>query len=463
MEKQSIKRTTRFISRLLISFSLFSFVATASAGEILTRDEIKRLHFSPVPNQQLFTNTDIQFEINIPKVRPVEVQVLRTPETETEGFKSMKKFENFAEGGTKIQIWYSFEKTGTHILPPLKVMIQNRQSYLSFEPVTVTDDPAKKMPRIVLKFSNGQKITSEDPLSNKPIFAAKVGQKLRFTVYLQYIAQLVQFNYSIPKDSIYSQTRTYEITEVKYREKSISDELIPVADFEWTGLASGNQPIPKFKLSVISYGGYRTELILPEFKINFLPKNPTPPQKQKADLFADAFDEPFIESTLPEKIEITLDDCNKLAELHSQERNSVFKYFQNKKERIEMEEKLGLPSAKNTVCLGLLYFSIILIVLFLILLIISIKKKSLVKVFLFATLLFSSSILVIFTVQRLSQRTGISKGCKIYSIPEATAEASSEINRGNLVRITEATDIWYHIQLGESSGWCTRDDIVIIK
>ena len=435
-------------------------------GKISTA-ELRSLEFSPIQNQNFFINTDIQFEVTIPKISPTEVQVIHDNNKKQENvtFKSMKKFENYEEGGTKIQIWYSFDSEGTYNLPPLKISVQGRESYIKFPAVKLEEDPAKMMPRIVIIFSNGVKIKSDDILKDEPIFKAYVGQKLTFTVYLQYINQLVHLGFDIPKNSIYKQLKTYEITEVKYREKSFSNNLIPVADFEWTGLAEGLQPIPKFKLTAIDYNGYRTELMLPEFEVNFVSNKKMNLKNPEESLFEDAFAEPFIETSGPPKLKIEEDQCKSLSDVFKKEKNAIFSSNKYKKQRIEMEESLGLPISKSPFNFnrGILILSIVIVVTFSILLILAIRKKYIFRVFILSILLFSSSIFMIFVIQKRSIQYGISKGCTVYSIPEQNAEASSEISPGNLVKITEKTGNWYYIQLGETSGWCDKTKIFEIN
>ena len=466
MEKQRINRTSGFIKRLLISFSLFGILSFSLFSREITYAELKTLRFIPTEDQNFYTDTDIEFQVILPGIKPSEIKVLqdRTQMSQKNiSFKSMKKFEDFSLKGTVIQIWYSMDKIGTYTISPLKVTVQNKKTSIKFDPITVTEDPAKMMPKIVIVFSNGAKVKSDDTYSSEPLFSVPLGEKLRFTVYLQYITQLVQFNFEIPKDSIYKQVKTYEITEVKYREKSISNEMIPVADFEWEVLTEGKHTIPQFKLTTIDYNGYRTELMLPEVNVEFTPRVVREIQKNNNELFQDAFEQPVVNNVVLQSNDITLSDCEKLASLYSKERNAFFPYSKESKERKQFENELGIPSTIKTPPKGFIYLSIALIVLFIILIIIVIRKKAVLRIFIFSILLLSSSALLIYTVQKRNDYYGVSKGCTIFSIPEKTAEASSEINIGSIVEITEDTDNWFHVQLGETGGWCKKDDIIIIK
>ena len=110
-----------------------------------------------------------------------------------------------------------------------------------------------------------------------------------------------------------------------------------------------------------------------------------------------------------------------------------------------------------------LYLSIVLIIGCGVLLYFVLRKRQFFKSIALSLLLLSSVAFFIVSIGKRSTKYGISKGCTIYSIPEETAEASSEIKRGSLIVVTETTDIWCHIQQGEASGWSTKDNIVIVK
>ena len=180
----------------------------------------------------------------------------------------------------------------------------------------------------------------------------------------------------------------------------------------------------------------------------------------------DAFNDSFISINSEndsEKKEITIEDCEKLAELYSKERHSVFTYNKAKKERIAFEEELGISSFLKTTPVAFLYLAIVLIIGCGILLFFVLRKRQFFKSIALSLLLLSSIAFLIVSIGKRSTKYGISKGCTIYSIPEDTAEASSEIKRGSLIVVTETTDIWYHIQQGEASGWSTKDNIIIVK
>ena len=159
-------------------------------------------------------------------------------------------------GGTKIEIWYQFTKTGTYKPKALTVKIKNSRRQLEFGTVTIGINPGEQLPLCVIK----------TPQGNNKNLTVRAGEKLEFSLCLQYALQLTQFTWELPKDSLFVQTKTYEFTQIKQREKLVSNELIPVSDFEWTPLLPGeinfisNHP-PKNKDRRTNITNYKTPSI----------------------------------------------------------------------------------------------------------------------------------------------------------------------------------------------------------
>ena len=507
MEKQRISGTSGSFKRLLsflftaglllicnsLSAQSFSDIQADSDGDILDSPEAIRentinqiksgeIVLTAVEGQDLFTEEDIKFEMIIPGFKPSEINMISDKNQDNAekerfskdyndypSFKSLKKYEERNDNGTKLQLWYSFNKKGNYSLLPVVAEIEGEEVEIKFAPVNIVNDPNKMMPEVIIKFSNGVTLTGSDIIEN-PVFNAATGESLYFTIYVQYASSLVKFNYDIPKDSIYIETRTYDILEGssdKY--KTPSNNLIPVADFQWTVPEKGIMTLPEFRITATSYNNKKADLSFPKIKINFVDKALSGNNISNGD-FDSAFDESFqgpSESALTVekngKNSISLEDCQKLAELYSAERNSFFSYFGAKKARKDFEEELGLPGAKSTTSVGLIYIAVIFIILGAVILFFSIRKKKFFRAGTGAVVMAAAISLLCFTISRRSKIYGISKGCTIYSIPESNAEASCMIGTGSLVLVTETTDIWYHVELGEASGWCPKDNIIIVK
>lgn len=466
MEKQRITIRRKSCRRFLISvLLLFTFLQLSA--QTLTLDQIRQLRIRPEEGQNLYTKADIKFTVTIPVVRPSQVQVLSTDQKNDVTFRTMRKSENYDDKGTILELWYSFDKKGEYNLSPISVIIQGRNRSLAFEKISVTDDPAKMNPRIVLVFEDGTTVYSDggdEGVFPSPLMTVPAGQKIRFTVNLQYATQLVKFNWDIPQNSIFTQTEEYEFTEVKYRERVYTHDLIPVAAFEWTGLKEGTEQLPKFRMGATGYNGTRNELIFPNLNVVFTAEEKNEETITEADIFSEAFFAEPVQKETTAVSEISSSDCERLAALYSKERNAFFTYFSTKRERMNFEESCGL-SAEHTRMFSsiLIYISIFVIVLCILGIIISKLKKYKIRLLVFiAVLLFTAAALFYSCIKR-GEKLGICRGCKIYSVPETTAAATSEISAGNLVRISEKTGSWVYIELGETGGWCTTENICIIK
>lgn len=463
MEKQRFKSISKSCRRLLIVFSLFTTICSSLTAQSLTAAEVNQLRLIPAEEQTLFTKSDIRFEVVIPKIKPSQIQILSTTLPRDVNFRTMRKSEDFEEGGTKVELWYSFDKKGTYQLPALPVMIQNKRRNIKFGTITLTDDPSKQSPQLVVIFSNGARVSSSDEPKSTPIFNAKTGDKQKLTVYVQYISQLVQFSWELPKDSIFTETQTYDITEIKYREKNYTHELIPVASFEWTGLTTGLLPMLKIKAIVTDYSGYRSELYLPESVVNFTENNISVVNSDEK-MFDDAFTLKKTSASDTSVNKITEENCIKLAELYSAERSTIFHFSQYHKNRVDYEASLGLPSTtQGDFSIGFLHIAGIICVTILVLLLISIKKKNLILILLFTALFISSLVPLVNLAIKRSDTYAICKGISIHSVPEEKSEAVSEIGAGNRVHITEKAGRWVYIEFGETGGWGLKDNVILIK
>ena len=463
MEKQRIKIQFKSGRRLLVILLLL-LTSNFLYAQKVNYNKIKQLRIVPDEGVPLYTKTDLKFSVTIPDVRPSQVQVLAAKTQQDITFRTIRKSEDYNQNGTRIEIWYNFEKSGSYTLAPLPVMILNRRYSLSFDSVNVTDDPATMNPRIVIVFDDGTKLYSDETNFPLPVLTAKTGKKLFFTVNIQYAMQLVQFSWDIPKDSILTCTEEFEFTEVKHRERNYSHTLIPVASFEWTSLTPGMQRIPKIKLKAAGYNGSRSELIFPPAMIDFTESEPKESEAEKADIFSAAFlQEEEIQNELPAAA-LSKEDCRRIADYYTREHNEFLLYFKARKNRINFEESCGLVVSPNPILPALfMYLALILIAVSIFFIVVFIRKKYRIRTLLFAALLLTGCALLIFFSVKKNERYGISAGCKIYSIPQERAESVSEIESGIRVRILERTEKWYYIEVGESGGWCNADDIFIIR
>ena len=463
MEKQRNKRFIKSGRRFLISLFLLLSTLTLQA-QSLSLEQINALRLLPEEGQKLYTKTDIKFTVKLPNVRSSDLQIISTEQPQGINFRTVRKSENYGENGSSIEIWYNFEKEGNYKLKPLSVLIQNHRRNIAFEAITITNDPASMLPRMVLTFENGTRVYSDQNYSDAPVLKIQTGKKLHFTVNLQYANQLIQFNWELPKDSIFTCTKEYEVTEARHRERTYSHDLIPVADFEWTGLLPGIQKLPKFHLNSSGYNGYRSELYFPELFVEFIQADEKQLNDNEADIFSSAFLQESPVNNQNAIAPLTREECRQLAELYSKEHNEFLLYSKARKTRLAFEEEHCLMISANPIYpMFFLYISLLVIIASIIGLVIANLRKHKIRSLIFTSFLLLGSGFFIYCGVKRSEKYGISAGGKFYSIPQENAEAASELESGLMVRIVEETGKWYYIEFGESSGWCSLDSICIIK
>ena len=442
----------RLLKKLFIAAAVF-FAAGLQAlfGQTLTNAIIRELRIKPVQEQQLAVNTDIKFEVVIPYTLPSQIDVSMPEEAENVQFKTLRKVEAGGNGGgTKIEIWFSFSKTGTYIISPLVVKIKNSRRQIAFMPVKIGINPKEQDPLCLIVTDSG---------INKNITVA-AGQSVKFRVCLQYAVQLVGFTWELPKDSLFVQGKTYDFTEIKQREKNVSDELIPVSDFEWTPLVTGTMDFPKFNIQAIAYNGDKVTVKIPAIKVNVV-KARGKNSKDTNSYFSQAFESDFENGGEELVVILTAQEAQNIAELRSKERHSLF--GKARKQRIEYEKMLALPYTQKEFKIAWIYICSISALALLLLMIIFIRKKKSIIHAAIGIALVCMLVLVIYCVVCGKRKYAVSTGGQICSIPEASASIKSELPVCNRVQILEQSGNWYLVRFGESQGWCTGESLILIN
>ena len=430
---------------------LFAAGSQTVYSQTLTNALIRDLRISPVQNQPLAVNTDIKFEVVIPYTLPSQIDVSMPEEIENVQFKTLRKVEAGGNGGgTKIEIWFSFSQTGTYIIPPLSMKIKNSRKQIAFMPVKIGINPKEQDPVCVIVTDSG---------INKNI-TVTAGQSVKFRVCLQYAVQLVQFNWELPKDSIFVQGKTYEFTEIKQREKVVSDELIPVSDFEWTPLVTGTIDFPKFNIQAIAYNGDKVTVKLPAIKVNVV-KARTKKSDNSSSYFSKAFETDFENGGEELVLILTAQEAEYIAELRSKERHSLF--GKARKERIAYEKMLGMPYSQKEFKIAWIYICAVITLALVVLLVIFLRKKRSIINIGIGIVLVCMIVLVIYCAVCGKRKFAVSTGGQLCSIPEASASIKSELPVCNRVQVLDESGDWYLLRFGETEGWCTKESIIIIK
>lgn len=477
MEKQRTYGRIEFFRRLLILSIFQPACKTAVAVLFLlifidnrflraqTSTDLQKLRVTP-PVGALYSGREYMFSLVIPDVKPSSVQA-DTPEVPSGvSVVSMRRTDYTEVGmqtGTEVDIWLSFRDARIYTLPPLRVRIKGRLYEIPFADVNIEQNPASTSPRLIIKFANGTEV-SDNAANDEPLFTVPAGEKILFTLYLQYAVQVIRFSWQAPKDALLTELWRYEINDSAARSSLFTADPIPVALFEWQPLVSGTTALPDIELSTSAYSGARVKLSLPAAVIRVVPAISAPPNESDSNesYFSYAFsevDNPESENTVRAVSEA---DCETLALLRSAERHAFFPWKAVSARRT-FEAKLGITSGKAepktavctlfAVCAGVL--ALLCIVLF------AAKKRA------FAyTVLCGFCIVLAFAVAstiRLSAVYGIFKGGEIRLVPDESSGFVSPIGSGERVRIEETAGKWMYIQYGTTGGWVISSSVAPIR
>ena len=443
---------------------IISVLCSSLYAQVLTNSIIKTLRVKPVDNQRMYTGEDLKFELFIPYISSALVDATDPENTDTLTFVNMHKYsvqgEEDLPSGVRIELTLNFSKKGSYKPSPLIVRIRNIPYQIKFESFSVALNPQEQIPLVVIEFEDGSLFYSDSEKSLNPVFTGTTGEKIKFKLYLQYGIQLIQFNWDLPKDSIFKQLKAYEITEPKYREKIFSDALVPIADFEWIPLIPGTVDFPDFKFTVIAYNGNKYDLSTPSIR-GMINEAAEYIEQQENDYLSEAFDfSSFDENSTAARV-VTEAQCKELAELRCAEIRAITPAV--KKQRAAYEDSLGLPAADAEFPVIIFYLSLIITLIFTFFLCIFVRKNS-VKLNVFVIVLLIASLFVLINSIRLKSGSfAVTKGGALCSIPEDIAEKKTTISAGNRVQIVEKTGGWYYIQIGEIGGWCKEDNLILIK
>ncbi|MBQ9630583.1 MAG: hypothetical protein IJR49_03240 [Treponema sp.] len=445
--------------KIIIGCGLLIFFASSIYSQ--SSLDIRNLRIFP-EEATAKTDSECLFTLRIPSVRPSDVQIDVPNVPSGVSFVSLQRASLSLESGTEIKLWFTFKRAGTYTLPPLNIRINNRSYSIPFLEVNIEHEASDLLPRLVIRFDNGTEINNSTTYS-KPIFTSKVGEKNRFTIYLQHGIQVTQFSWTAPKNAILHELQRYEMLESTYRKNTVSQELVPVARFEWQILEQGTISFPDIQISAIAYNGNRMRLsslqasIVVENKAVEFNNSMNPEQ-----YFAYAFENVKKVQDEDAKLKITANDCRVLANLRSKERHSILP-FGAIKERKAFEEKLEILSSKNEINIPLvLCISVLFASLFILAFIFFIVKKRSVS---FICLCCSVCIFVFLLPIGLRSlvKGGIATGGQLFAVPDKTSHIISVIPTGIRLSVEENTGNWLYVQYGSMEGWVESNHIIIIE
>lgn len=277
------------ITFLCISLSTFSLHAEANLKnlKVLPRSEI------------FFTKTENCYALELPDIIPARVQ-LELPELPLgTKFISSKKEEFISDTGshgTLITLWFNFDYQGETRIPPLPVKIDGKSHYFEFTRTVVYENPALISPVIEVAFKDHK---------NERMIKLCKGESLFFTVSIRYAVQIMNFNWQIPKDSIFTETERFDFANGKQKITEFTTDSKSLASFEWKILKSGTYPLPRFNINASAFNGQIKRLSLPkEYTVTVTEENYAQNQASyysQSSLFSNAFEHTEESSDSPQK------------------------------------------------------------------------------------------------------------------------------------------------------------------
>lgn len=470
MKKTSGKRK---LSRFSLAFVLFSTVFVffpswkmfSQNEKRLTYSQMMALTINPV-DERNYAGQECCFVLKIPYAKAETVQASIPDLPGGVNFVSLRRSDySEDESGTKIELWLSFSEAGRYNLRVMRIAVGGKIYSLKFPPVEILENPKDMLPQLVVVFDNGERLlqTRKSLPQKKAVFSAPAGTKLNFTVYLQYAVQLVSFCWSVPKDSLFSETKRFDLAKNSSRSTEFSEELIPVASFEWQPLTEGDMFLPEMQFYTTSYNGARVELSLPDAFISVTEARSEAETISESGekYFSNAFDESFPDgkTSVPERI--SRSDCEKIAFLRSLERNSL-PFSKASAERKDFEVSLGISSEDSELDYFVLWLFLCLSLISLSILFVSVilrKIQGILASSVFGMFFLVSSAILLFS---LKAETGIFAGGKISPVPEKSAQSVEAISSGKKVRIEQKAGEWIYIRAGSASGWTDSENVILI-
>ncbi len=467
MEKTSVKQKRKFFCGLLI-FLFYIFNADAKG---VSPSVIKKLTVKP-DSTLFFTAQENGYTLKIPGADPYMVQTDLPQLPQGVVFVSSKREEYLdpdGTGGTAVHLWFTFKDTGPVKMPPLIVMVENRTYYLSFEDVTVYENPALINPETVVEFES--EVTKIKTSDGRTVIKVREGEEIIFSVGLKYFVQIISFDWQIPKNSIFTDLERFD-TEVNAQVnqaagREFSNEVKKLARFSWKPLAQGDYQMPEVTVTATSYNGSRKTVRLPGYIVRVEKRSGSlfsqKGQKNRSDsVFSSAFSKPSSVSNEVKSLKISKEDCIKLAELRSRERNTFYG-SSARKNRIEFEKSLGFSEGskearKPAVALEFVFMGIFVIA-FIVFIVLGRVKLSLT----FLTLAVVAAIFSFRGAFKLRTSYGIFSGGVISPVPENISSSFLNVDGGIRVKITEKTGDYFYIESEDVNGWVEKSLVIEIE
>lgn len=465
MEKSTARNRKFGIGLLVLLFVQLLPVFRVQEAEAISWAYVQSLRFKKVENY-FFTDTDCSFIVNIENVPPEKVSVSVNDVPEGVSFQGSSKgaympYSNSSSDqyGTTLTLSFRFNQPGWYQIKSIDVRIDETYAKIPVENVEVFENPSTVRPKISIDWGN-----SNVQVSGKHV-KVNAGERIVFTMYIQYAIQVLNFSWKLPENSIFKELEHYDISK-NVVVGEFSPDKMPLALFEWQPLKPGTYDFPEFDILATSYGGIRYEVNYKDYKyeMEVLEADENFGQAEKDEgVFAYAFVSPPSTQEAVQKKALEDAPVDRLFELYTTERHSILLFSSTRDERLALEEELGLSSVNHvpSVPLLILAWSLCLASFIATILLFALKKipHAAVCAVLFVLLL---AVGILYGHQA-SKQYGIYEGGEIYSIPENTGGSGVNMPKGSPVLVKHSASGWLYVVFNDTYGWVPENTVRLIQ
>lgn len=412
--------------------------------------------------QYCFTDTDCQFNLAIPDVMPQDVQSYVEGMPDSVSLVSSRKedlsISVAGKKGTLIQLWFRFKTPGLFQLQPLTARILGHVYQFAFDPVTVYENPNTVSPEVFVLFNN------KNFQEQGTHLYSQAGEHIRFTVYIRYAVQIVDFTWSVPQNSIFTEVKSYDITAGVPRGSGFSPEALPVAVFDWQPLVRGDWKFPAILITATAYNGARVTIPFPNYLVTILPNEQivSDPVQNEESAFAYAFTDTSPAASKSKVSDYTRQDSEALRTLRVKERHS-FPFSKAGRERMALEQKENITDNEDEPSVPLFWLLLglsgIALVCSIVFFVIKKTREGSISIVILFVVLSGTVISGMF----LSKQYALFVGGSVSSIPEDETHSIIMIQAGSRVQIKRSAGDWVYIKYDETYGWVRSDTLYVIQ
>ncbi len=384
----------------------------------------------------LFVSENCTFSTIIPAVPPSQIQITVQSLPEHVSFVSSKKQEIFLDGvkGTELFIVLKFARKGNYTVSPVAARIQYGFEHISFQKVTVYDNPKTIQPRLLLQFEDD---------SGNIINGGIVGVPVKAVLYGMYFASVNTVRTGSFETGILIQKK--ELQSLPHAENEFTPSSTALIAFEYTPFTEGIHIIEGVSAEVTSWAGITSVISAEALSLTvrantgersetFMPDGLSEAGKT---LFPHAFDQ-TAESVI-------------VSQSSPDDEAALYESYLRKRTLLAF-------SAYITVFLcitGMIFLAVL-----------RIFKKQRRFLWIAVPLLCIAAVLQVIL---LAPCYGIYTGGSVYTIPETTSKASFTVPESTLVRVHLETLGWTYISFSpvrnqpvRKGGWVRSDTVAII-